>query len=266
MRCFVIQPFNPKYDKRFEDVFEPAVKAAGYEPYRVDRDPKVSVPIDEIESQIKSAAACLIDISEDNPNVWFELGFALAYQKQLCIVCSRERQTPFPFDIQHRKIIRYQTESSRDFTELREKIRERLEAVSEQAKQELVVGVGQAQVVDRKDGFDYYDLSCLGLLAAEASGLDDTVSHNRIRDAMERAGMTAVATAMSLHSLRQMGLIEPRVEDDFNGESYHTYAILKSGWDVLLENRDDIALHRLKKAQKKPRESFNQDLDDEIPF
>ena len=51
--CFVIQPFDSgPYDKRFEQTFKPAITAAGLEPYRVDQDPRVVVPIDSIESGI----------------------------------------------------------------------------------------------------------------------------------------------------------------------------------------------------------------------
>jgi hypothetical protein len=47
--CFVIQPFDKdKFDQRYTDVFEPAIKAAGLEPYRVDRDPTVTIPIERI--------------------------------------------------------------------------------------------------------------------------------------------------------------------------------------------------------------------------
>jgi hypothetical protein len=61
--CFVIQPFDGgKYDKRFEDVFRPAIETAGLEAYRVDRDPSVEVPIDSIEEGIRNAAVCLADI------------------------------------------------------------------------------------------------------------------------------------------------------------------------------------------------------------
>lgn len=38
--CFIIQPF----DKRYHDVFAPAVEAAELAPYRVDLDPEVDVP------------------------------------------------------------------------------------------------------------------------------------------------------------------------------------------------------------------------------
>ena len=44
--CFVMQPFDKgEFDKRYDDVFAPAVKNAGLEPYRVDRDLSVSIPI-----------------------------------------------------------------------------------------------------------------------------------------------------------------------------------------------------------------------------
>lgn len=47
-KCFVIQPFDKgRYDKCYEDVFAPAIHDAGLEPYRVDRDPGVTIPIEE---------------------------------------------------------------------------------------------------------------------------------------------------------------------------------------------------------------------------
>jgi hypothetical protein len=68
--CFVIQPFDAgKFDKRFEDVYKTAIEAANLEPYRVDNDPSVRVPIDAIEDGIGRAAICLAEITTDNPNV-----------------------------------------------------------------------------------------------------------------------------------------------------------------------------------------------------
>ena len=113
--CFVIQPFDDgKYDKRYEDIYKPAIEAAGLEAYRVDRDASVEVPIDAIEQGIRNAAVCLADITSDNPNVWYELGFAFASSRPVVMVCSGER-IKYPFDIQHRAIINYVADSSRDF-------------------------------------------------------------------------------------------------------------------------------------------------------
>lgn len=62
--CFVIQPISEKkYDKRFDDIYAPAISNAGLEPYRVDRDPSVRNIIDEIEKRIQESVLCLADIS-----------------------------------------------------------------------------------------------------------------------------------------------------------------------------------------------------------
>src|SRR5215207_7751225 len=118
--CFVIQPFDGgPFDKRFEDVFAPAISAAGIIPYRVDRDPAVRIPIEDIERKIYDADICLADITTDNPHVWFALGIALACGIEVVLVCSKSRTSAFPFDVRHRAIITYFTDSSRDFDELR---------------------------------------------------------------------------------------------------------------------------------------------------
>lgn len=84
--CFVIQPFDKgAFDKRFDEILTPAIKASGLDPYRVDRDPSASIPIESIEEGIKDATLCLADVSTDNPNVWFELGYAIAREKRHCV-------------------------------------------------------------------------------------------------------------------------------------------------------------------------------------
>ena len=51
--CFVIQPFDGgRFDKRYDDVYAPAIRDAGLEPYRADRDVKAEVLIDAIEEGI----------------------------------------------------------------------------------------------------------------------------------------------------------------------------------------------------------------------
>ena len=67
--CFVIQPFDPENDRRYEEVYKPALEQVGLEPYRVDQDPTVEVPIESIEKRIRNSAICLADITEDNLSV-----------------------------------------------------------------------------------------------------------------------------------------------------------------------------------------------------
>ena len=53
--------------------------------YLLDRDPGVDVLIDAIEEAIRSA------ITTDNPNVWYELGFAFAAGRPVVMVCSQPK-------------------------------------------------------------------------------------------------------------------------------------------------------------------------------
>lgn len=124
--CFVIQPFdNARYDKRYRDCVQPAIVAAGFVPYRVDQDIAVQVPADAIQEAIRSADACLADITTDNPNVWLEIGLAIANGKPLVLICSEERRR-LPFDVRHRNVVFYKTDSICDFEALRLGIEVRL--------------------------------------------------------------------------------------------------------------------------------------------
>jgi hypothetical protein len=159
-RCFVMQPFDGgAFDKRYDDVFVPAIKEAGLEPYRVDRDPSVNIPIDDIESGIRNSELCLAEITTDNPNVWFELGFAMAVPKDVVLVCSDERKSKFPFDVQHRNIITYKTESPQDFTQLGEKITNRIKAVLKKTSE--INKVAKISPVADTEGLSQHELVAL---------------------------------------------------------------------------------------------------------
>ena len=115
-KSFVIQPFyNDKFDKRFGDIFKRTIEKSGFEAYRIDKDLSVRIPIDEIEKNISDSQICFAEITTDNPNIWYELGFAFACEKNVIMICSEERTGKFLFDIQHRHIITYKTSSKSDF-------------------------------------------------------------------------------------------------------------------------------------------------------
>ncbi len=138
--CFVIQPYDKgTFDKRYQDVVAPAIRDAGLEPYRVDQDPSADILIDDIENGIRHARLCLAEITTNNPNIWYELGFALASGKSVVLICSEERNERFPFDVQHRHILQYKTESSSDFQILGAKIVERMQALLQKEDQFQII-------------------------------------------------------------------------------------------------------------------------------
>lgn len=243
-RCFVIQPFdNGVFDSRYEDTFMPAIKAAGLEPYRVDRDPSAAVPIQDIESGIRESAVCLADISLDNPNVWFELGFAFASFKQVVMVCSDERKTKFPFDVQHRSIIKYTSGSRRDFDSLEKSITAKLQAYL--AKGEVLLSPATAANPSAVDGLEPYEILVLAAVGEDLNHDNDGASPYHVRTYLESAGYTKLAATLGLRGLREKGLVTTiEMYDEHGNSKYDGFTFTDSGWAWLIENRSQFMLKR----------------------
>lgn len=253
--CFVIQPFDAgPFDKRYEDVFVPAITDAGLEAYRVDRDPAVMVPIDDIEAGIRKADACLADISLPNPNVWFELGFAIAAEKPVVLVCAHEPNRRFPFDIQHRTVITYRTDSARDFAALQKQITEKLQAAMK--KEQRLEQLAEANVVADVEGLNQFEIVALATVAENAQDPEDAVSNWTVRHDMERAGYTKIAVTLSLTTLLRKRMLLSGKDSDQNGNEFKTYRVSDVGMDWLLANQERLALTR-----RRPT-----DENEDIPF
>lgn len=262
--CFVIQPFDGgTYDKRYYDVFKPAIEAADLEPYRVDLDPSASIPIEQIESGIRRADVCFAEITSDNPNVWFELGYAIASSKAVVMACAEDRRTRFPFDVQHRAIIKYKTESASDFSALASKITERLKAA---LKKQIDIGsAATLSPLKETEGLSPHEIVGLVTVAESTDAPDDWIAAHSVRQDMQRAGYTAIAVTLALRSLLRKGMVDVRTDQDYNGNEFAAYTATDRGMEWLQANQDQLVLER------KPREIRASapspfDDDDELPF
>lgn len=254
--CFVIQPFDKdKFDRRYEDSFAPAIENAGLTPYRVDRDPSVNIPIEEIENSISEAEVCFAEISTDNPNVWFELGFAIARKKDICMVCSDERTSKFPFDVQHRAIIQYTTSSRSDFEKLSNAIEVRIKALIE--KQKKLGNLSVQSPIKDTEGLSEHEIVTLCTIMENRSSPASGVGFWDLSKDMERIGYNRLAVNIGIEKLMKKHLVGVKTEHDINGEEYQLYNISESGISWLLENEEKL---NLKVPPKEAR------LDSEIPF
>jgi len=255
--CFVIQPFDlGKFDKRFDDVYSPAIQEAGLEAYRVDRDPRVEVPIEAIEEGIRDAAVCLADITTDNPNVWYELGFAFAIGRPVIMICSSERASAkYPFDIQHRTIISYKAESPSDFIRLKAELCERIKAMLN--KSETLRQIAEADQIAPTQGLSQTELMVLAILAGDTALPGTSTTVHSLKDDSERSGLTAIGFSLAFRRLMAKKLIEVTEEWDENRDyPYSITRLSNAGWDWVESNE---SLFVLKKQPSKT-------LDDEIPF
>ena len=248
--CFVVQPFDgDKFDKRFKDVYSPAIADAELKPYRVDKDPEVSIPIQDIEKGIKKSKLCLADITTDNPNVWFELGYAIACGKEVVLVCSEERQSKFPFDIRHRAIIKYSTGSTSDFEELKKRITAKIKAFLEKAEKQTNLRKILKEV--KFEGLDQYEVYALNVIAENLEHPEGNVSIYQIRQDMEEGGFTKSAAILALKRLTQKGFLNYEELQDHWGEYYPGYSFTEKGWDWIISNKDKLVLQK----PKEPKES-----------
>lgn len=259
--CFVIQPFDKgPFDKRYHDVLAPAVRKAGLEPYRVDLDPTVSIPIDDIERQIRDADCCLADISIDNPNVWFEVGFAYACGKEVVLICEA-RTTSFPFDVRHRNILTYTTHSSSDFTRLGEAITSRLVACLTKEKT-----IRELSPVGPTDGLMPHETTALAHLMASRITSGHSLAPSTLSNEIQRSGYTEIAASLAVEGLKGKGLAAFAEEMDDWGNPYPVVRITELGVKWCMGNQHVFKMKEEAQAQRRPSRQPTPSLDDDIPF
>lgn len=262
-QCFVIQPFDETFNKRYSDIYKPAIEGADLEPYRVDQDLSARVPIDNIEDGIKDSAICFADITKDNPNVWYELGFAFATGKDVVMICSEEREGKFPFDIQHRQIIKYSIDSKSDFEELENKITSKLKAYL--SKEEKVKKLSKSRLID-SEGLNDHELSLLALIFEEQTIPNTDVSLYGIKNDMEKIGYTNFATGIALRTLREKEMIKIyTVYDEWNNGEYEACGLTEKGESWLIKNQDKFEF-TLDSDNDSTNKQKGIDLDDDLPF
>jgi hypothetical protein len=254
--CFVIQPFESKYDKRFDDIYKPAIEAADLDAYRVDRDRSVEVPIDTIEERIRDAAVCLADITTDNPNVWYELGYAFAAARPVVMVCSTERTTKYPFDIQHRTVIPYRVDSTRDFEELKHSITDTIKARLD--KRETLRQIAEKQPVAPVHGLSQPELIVLAVIAGK--GYPQTgVSMWNAQQEVERSGFTSLGFSLGIRRLKSKKLIESSEIEDPQGDVYDAVIVTEKGWEWIEANESLFTIRRPSSEDSIP--AFDLDFD-----
>jgi len=108
--CFIISSIGKEgsetravADEKFELIFEPALKEAGYKVTRAD---KVGTPGSisrEIVSNVINSDLVIADVTDENPNVFYELAIRNAAKKP--VIIFRGVNQPMPFDIYDKRAI-----------------------------------------------------------------------------------------------------------------------------------------------------------------
>lgn len=260
--CFVIQSFDGgKYDRRYSETIRPALIKAGVEPQRADEILGLNPVIEKIETAIDAASICIAEVSEDNPNVWLELGYALALDRPTVILCDKSKRDKLPFDIQYRPIIFYRTDSRSGYEELEGNIIKWIKnelSTSQRIRSIKVLKLGSETKSDLED----YEVAVLSSAFAFWPTTEGGISHWKLEQNLKEMEFTEIALALGVSGLIERNFLTEKllIDHDYQNEGYKAYFITNSGIQWLQKNKDSLVV----KQPKKEPEPGPFDID--IPF
>ncbi len=106
-RLFVIMPFSEPYDTLYREVIHPVASNLQFKVVRVDEIPGPGIILQDIQRQIEDSEAVVAEISTQNPNVFYELGYAHALRKPAILLVRGEEVKTMPFDVRSYRAIVY---------------------------------------------------------------------------------------------------------------------------------------------------------------
>lgn len=104
---FCVMKFERDFDDLYQDVIKPQCELLGLRPIRADECYTSSAIIHDILREIANALIIITDVTMDNPNVFYELGYAHALQKPTILLADVNKRDRLPFDISGYRTIFY---------------------------------------------------------------------------------------------------------------------------------------------------------------
>lgn len=119
-KCFIIMPFGGWFDKYYLEIYIPAIEDAGFDAKRADDLYRPGNIVNDIWTYTKEATVLLADLTNKNPNVFYELGLAHAITKPAVLITAS--MDDVPFDLRSLRVIEYDKNSPKWGELLQEKI------------------------------------------------------------------------------------------------------------------------------------------------
>lgn len=104
--AFVVMQFSDDYSALFNEVIDPVCTDFGYQVLRGDNVYTNGLIIEDITRSIRECSIVIADITPNNANVYYELGFAHGIGKPAILLSDRNRDT-LPFDISGFRLLFY---------------------------------------------------------------------------------------------------------------------------------------------------------------
>ncbi len=97
-QAFVVMQFSEDFNDLYQEVIKPVCESFGYECKRADEYFTNGSILQDIIQSIKDSSIIIADITPNNPNVFYELGYAHAIAKPTILLSDKKRDK-LPFDI-----------------------------------------------------------------------------------------------------------------------------------------------------------------------
>ena len=97
-QAFVVMQFSDAFNALYTDVIKPTCEKFGLTAIRADDIYKSGLIINDIARSIEEASVIIADVTIDNPNVFYEVGYAHGIKKPTILLSDRTRET-LPFDV-----------------------------------------------------------------------------------------------------------------------------------------------------------------------
>ena len=95
---FVVMQFTDDYNSLYREVIKPTCEKFEYAVVRADDTFTSGLIIEDITNSIRDAAIVIADITPDNPNVFYEVGYAHGIGKPTLLLSDKKRDS-LPFDV-----------------------------------------------------------------------------------------------------------------------------------------------------------------------
>jgi len=113
-RAMIIAPLDPS-GEQVRDAVRQVLQELGMEVFRADTLQVGSNLTYEIINAIESSDLIIADVSKQNPNVFYELGFAHALRKPTLLMTSQEGLSRVPTDLSSNHYLIYDLSNLSDF-------------------------------------------------------------------------------------------------------------------------------------------------------
>ena len=105
LSAFVVMQFTSPFNELYDEVIDPVCHSVGIKAYRASDIYRPGVILQDITQGLTESNLVIAEITPENANVFYELGYAHALKKPVILLA--ERGTGLPFDISGYRVVVY---------------------------------------------------------------------------------------------------------------------------------------------------------------